>query len=175
MIHSLFSRSFAPKESSIFQTKIYPRRIGVGRLYVSYVSADACSLIQSIPIEILSEPSLKKTIIETKTDLNIEKTSNQSQVPSVREEESKTASLTLPDVEHQSSKIIEFPSKSPSIAGEDDDDVDELYRKKKRNYLHGNGTGSTSVLHDSTLSLDKDKMSVDSLDISHDRRYLPAN
>lgn len=166
----MFSRSFAPKESTIFQTKIYPRRIGVGRLYVAYISADTCSLIQSIPIEITSEPIktpeeplLKTTTIETKSESPSDK-----QEPLVREEETKQASMTLHEVEHP----IELPSKSPSIADEDDDDVDELYLKKKRNYLHGN---VTSVLHDSTLSLDKDKMSVDSLDVSNDRRHLPTN
>ena len=117
---------------------------------------------------------MKKTTIETKSEIIVENPSDK-QEPSVREEETKKASMTLHEVEHSESKPIELPSKSPSIADEDDDDVDELYLKKKRNYLHGNVTGSTSILHDSTLSLDKDKMSVDSLDVSNDRRHLPTN
>lgn len=179
------SRSFAPKESTIFQTKIYPRRIGVSRLYVTYVSDDICSLIQSIPIEIVSEPIKQtqepllkittETVIETKSEeVNPEKTLDK-QEHSVREEETKTATMTLPEVDEQTNKTAPLPSNSPSIDNEDDDDVDELYLKKKRNPLHLNATGNSSAFHDSTLSLDKDKMSIDSLDVSNDRRHLPPH
>ena len=183
MIFSFFSRSFAPKESIIFQTKIYPKRIGVSRLYVTYVSDDVCSLIQSIPIEIISEP-IKQTqepllqittekVTETKfEEVNVEKTPDK-QEHSVREEETKTATVVLSEQDKQENKPVQIPSNSLSINNEDDDDVDEPYLKKKLDHFHSNATGNSSALRDSTLSLDKDKMSIDSLDVSNDRRQLP--
>jgi hypothetical protein len=47
--------------------------------------------------------------------------------------------------------------------------------KKKQSHLHPHTASNSFIPHGSTLSLDKDKMSIDSLDISNDRRPVPSN
>jgi len=47
--------------------------------------------------------------------------------------------------------------------------------KKNQSNLHPNIAANSPVPHGSTLSLDKDKMSIDSLDIANDRRSVPNN
>lgn len=172
---TIFSRSFAPKESTILQTKLYPTRIGVSRLYVTFISDDTTSLTQIIPIEIILEPlkipdePILKENKETPIESN-EKSEEKEVVPTnttpdtqeklenKKEEEEKEEPKVTTKIEEE---------KTTTVQNEDDDDIDELYLKKKPNYSQ-----STNSLHPhgSTLSLDKDKMSIDSLDISNDRR-----
>jgi hypothetical protein len=85
----------------------------------------------------------------------------------------------LPTIEgeNQDKKTSDIPhTKSDSSAIEhEDEDVEELYLKQNKNNLQPNTGTNPPVLHGSTLSLDKDKMSVDSLDISNDRRNVSNN
>ncbi len=174
MFRFFSSRSFAPKESTILRTKLYPKRIGVSRLYVTYISDDVCSLTQSIPLEIILEPikqqdkSLLKTNTETpietdeKSEKKILSPINNQDKSSIKEDEQKQPLTKIEE---------EISSNNLQTKSDDEDEDEDLYLKKKQN----NNATNSSVPHGSTLSLDKDKMSVDSLDISNDRRQTSNN
>ncbi|CAF0977586.1 unnamed protein product, partial [Rotaria sordida] len=194
------NRSFAPKESTILHIKLYPTRIGVSRLYITFISDDVYSSTQIIPLEILHEPikeqnePLLKTNTETlsKTDEKVDKQTKENEPISssnISDQEDKT----LKNEEQQqplkilSTKISdEYPDDRTSnisptkfdLSSADDDDVDdieELNLKKNQDESSPNQNTDSSLPQDLTLSLDKDKISVDSLDGSHDRRHETDN
>ncbi len=163
---------------------------------MTFVSADVCSLTQSIPLEIISEPIKKRdepllktntetsTATEKKSEIKTEEkeskspkntSDNQDQLP-VKPKEEKSSSSTVVEAEKQENKSPEIKLESPPIDDKtvDDDDDGEPYLKKNQSHLHPNTATSPSGTHGSTLSLDKDRMSIDSLDISSDRRH-PSN
>ncbi|CAF3590142.1 unnamed protein product, partial [Rotaria sordida] len=195
------NRSFAPKESTILHIKLYPTRIGVSRLYITFISDDVYSSTQIIPLEILHEPikeqnePLLKTNTETlsKTDEKVDKQTKENEPISssnISDQEDKT----LKNEEQQqplkilSTKISDeypddrtsniSPTKFDLSSADDDDDVDdieELNLKKNQDESSPNQNTDSSLPQDLTLSLDKDKISVDSLDGSHDRRHETDN
>jgi hypothetical protein len=189
-----FSRTFAPKESTILRTKLYPTRIGVSRLYVTFVSADVCSLTQSIPLEIIAEPIKERdkpllknntetsTTTEKKSEIKIEDKENVSPTnPSDNQDQLSTKPKeeisSVVEGEKSEKKSPEIKLESPPIDDKngDDDYGEELYFKKNQSHLHPNTGITPSATHGSTSSLDKDRMSIDSLDISSDRRHLSNN
>jgi hypothetical protein len=179
------SRSFAPKESTILHTKVYPTRVGVSRLYVTFISDDVCSLTQTIPLEITlesikkqDEPLLKtNTEISTKVDEKSEIKNEEKEVISSKNISDNQDKLPIKEEEQKSLPKIEekYQDKKFDDEHEDEDDLDEPYLKKQQNHLHSNTAANSSAPHGSTLSLDKDKMSVDSLDIPNGRRYSSNN
>ncbi len=159
---------------------------------MTFVSADVCSLTQTIPLEILAEPLkaraeplLKSTTEpspatekkpEEKESAPAPSTSdNQGQSPVKPKEET---SSPVVEAEKQEKKSPEIKLESPPVADKpavDDDLVEESDFKKSQSYLHPKTGTNLSATHGSTSSLDKDRMSIDSLDISNDRRHQSTN
>ncbi|CAF2714038.1 unnamed protein product [Rotaria sp. Silwood2] len=219
------SRSFAPKESTILLIKLSPTRIGVGRLYVAFISDHVSSSTQTIPLEIIHE-SIKKqnepikkqiepireqneaieghdeplltTNIETspETDEKIEipnkenelvTQSNISDIPDetlLKEEEEQPLARSGPlsptniadedeDEEDRTSNIS--PAKFEPSTTDEDDDIEDFNLRKNQDESSPDHNIISSLPHSSTLSLDKDKISIDSLDVPHDRRYGTHN
>lgn len=151
----------APKESTIICTQLFPLRLGVSRLYVTFVSDSILSTTQIIPLEIVREA------IEKKPE---EKLVAAAKEAPEKTDEAKPSTVESEPQERTSPTSPPVKSDSPASAHEDED-VEELYLHKDRTRLHSNnGTSASSLPHGSTLSLDKDKISIDSLDISNDRR-----
>jgi hypothetical protein len=160
---------------------------------VTFISDDVCSLTQTIPLEIIHEP-IKKSVepsLKTETEVSIKaeekteikneeketktKLDNQDKSPITDEQKPLTAtsSLSTTDSENQDKKIANLPQIKTDLSPTEDEDVEELYLKENQKSPQPN----TNLLHPhgSTLSLDKDKISIDSLDISNDRRNVPNN
>ncbi|CAF0789791.1 unnamed protein product [Rotaria sp. Silwood1] len=206
------NRSFAPKESTTLHIKLYPTRIGVSRLYVTFISNNVSSSTQTIPLEIIREPikqqherinAQEEPLLTTNTETSAE-TDEKIEIPSkedklvtqsnisdrqdetlIHEEEqhplvqspsSLSSSINIAD-EYQDDRTsnISQPKFELSTTEDDDDDIAELNLKKNQDESSPNPNTSSSLPHDSTLSLEKDKISVDSLDIAHDRRYGTNN
>ena len=162
----------APKESTIVRTELFPLRLGVGRLYVTFVSDSILSTIQIIPLEIVREAIEKKPEEKVATSAKEAPEKTAETKPTTDTVETKEKPATVESEPQEKTSPTSSPVKSGSPASEhEDDDVEELYLRKDRTGLHSNnGTSASSLPHGSTLSLDKDKISIDSLDISNDRR-----
>ncbi|CAF1272800.1 unnamed protein product, partial [Adineta steineri] len=50
------NRSFAPKESTTLRVRLHPTRVGVSRLYITFIADCLYSSTQSIPLEITRDP-----------------------------------------------------------------------------------------------------------------------
>ena len=161
---------------------MFPTRLGVSRLYATYLSDDICSLAQTIPLEILGEP-LPAPSTEKVETADKEKTSVASHKPVTTEKVDEVKSIpAIPTVSITEDKSAEKPlaavpaAKSDATpAADEEDEVEELFLKKNPTGLQANPTANVTLAHGSTLSLDKDKMSVDSLDISNERRNAASN
>ena len=186
----VFSQSLAPKESTVVRTQLFPARLGVSRLYVTFISDSIHSTTQIIPLEIVREAIEKKPkqqLTSPAKDVP-KKGENENKSPVEAKEKPAAVEEPKPLATTPSSSTVESdsqqknPPASPPIkldspaSGHEDDDVEELYLRKDHNRLQSNNSAATSSIpHGSTLSLDKDKMSIDSLDISNDRRNQSHN
>lgn len=97
--------------------------------------------------------------------------------PVKTEEKPPTTSETITEkpqenLSEKSSPEIKLETVSTDNESETEDDVEELYLKKKNNKSQSGKNANTLAPHGSTTSLDKDKISIDSLDISNDRRQI---
>jgi hypothetical protein len=184
-------RILSPKDSTIVRTKLFPTRQGVSRLYVTFVSNDVCSQVRTIPLEMVRELIVKPSNIQptlnvsndmpNKTDTNIDKASASSlETSSVDQKtlpidvDQSTVALTSSPVENNelNTTVTDCASIKPdtSIQVNENHDVDKLESTKDRTDSHSNSDVSSSLANGSTLSLDKDKISIDSLDIATDQR-----
>ena len=164
----------------MIRSKVFPTRLGVSRLYATYVSDDLCSLAQTIPLEILGEhlpvdtPEKVETADKEKSSEVLDKPLTTSNAEKVDETKPTPAVPTVSIIEDKPAEkpLADVPAvKSDTMpTADEDDDVEELFLKKNPTGLQPNPTGNVTLAHGSTLSLDKDKMSVDSLDISNERR-----
>jgi len=113
------------------------------------------------PIKVPDEPLLKT---EDKPQPSQEKSSTETVEEKPQEN---TSSKSSPEIRVQ----------TPSTEAENDieDDAEELALKTKDKSSELNISTNALAPHGSTLSLDKDGMSIDSLDISNDRRQIPNN
>ena len=180
------SRSFSPKESTIIHTKLYPTRIGVSRLYVTFISNDVTSLTQSVPLEIVPEPIKKhvEPLLKKSIEISPEKTDEK---PEIKETVTETITHDKSPTNEQQNPLSptgrenhdkDLPTISPKksdLSTNEDEDTDEHHLKDKQTNVHPNTGNHPSTTHGSTLSLDKDKISLDSLDISNDHRHAPNN
>ncbi|CAM4896545.1 unnamed protein product [Rotaria socialis] len=193
------NRAFALKESATFHVKLTPTRVGVSRLYVTFISDDVCSLTRTIPLEIVdgpipvyNEPLLKTTAqpsvkADEKFEIKNEKKKSTSQLnlsakpaksPTNEDPYPLTSASSLSTIHgesHDTKTSDSLRHKYDSSSTGNDDDESELYFERKQSHLSRNNDSNSSLPHGSTLSLDKDKISIDSLDTTRDRRYASNN
>ena len=177
-----------------FQPKLNPARIGLSRIYVTFVSDNVCSITRTIPLEVIAEPldETDEPLLEhnaemlAKADEESKKAeeksiSSQSDISesedkqSVDQEQIKpiTSSSTMEEnQDKQMSNITQVRSDAP-ITQNGNESTEELGLKTKQTDLPSNaGIASPSPLG-STSSLDNDKISLDSFELPNDRRYIP--
>ncbi|CAF5180908.1 unnamed protein product, partial [Rotaria magnacalcarata] len=82
---------------------------------------------------------------------------------------------TIHGESHDTKTSDSLRHKYDSSSTGNDDDESELYFERKQSHLSRNNDSNSSLPHGSTLSLDKDKISIDSLDTTHDRRDASNN
>lgn len=135
---------------------------------MTFVSSDICSVTQTIPLEILAEPLKVPDEPLLKTEDKPQPSQEKPSTETVEEKpQENTSSKSSPEIRVQ----------TPSTEAENDieDDAEELALKTKDKSSELNISTNALAPHGSTLSLDKDGMSIDSLDISNDRRQIPNN
>ncbi|UJR26471.1 hypothetical protein I4U23_007798 [Adineta vaga] len=121
------SRSFAPKESTVLRIRLHPTRVGVSRLYVTFIADCLCSSTQSIPLEITRDPvktteqSRKKSIEALlKSDTPTEKT---DEVPDKTGESAEKADEPKPN--EASEKADEPPKETELVSKEEEKPLEE--------------------------------------------------
>ena len=167
------SEILPPNRSKIIQTKLNPIRLGTSRLYVTFVSDQICSSTKTIPLEIVQTlADLNSTTNLNKLIENEKKLSDEEDAKLLSSASSMTT-IGSGNAEKQT-PMSESPTSNDELAmiENEDDDVDELYLKKDSARLHPHSQPSgKSNANGSTLSLDRDKMSLDSLDVTNDRHF----
>ena len=134
------------------------------------------------PLKTRAEPVLKSTTEtpkapekepEVKESAPAPNTSNNNQDQSPVKPKEETSSPVVEAEKQEKTSPPEIKLESAPVADKtvDDDYVEDLGSKKNQTYLQPKAGTNLSATHGSTSSLDKDRMSIDSLDISNDRRH----